>query len=141
VNRRYQNRHYRNTRKTICDINVTPFVDVMLVLLVVFMVTSPLMIAGVKVDLPETSHSPITSGKEPLSVTVDKDDNIYLQDTKVEKKELALKLKLMVQNDLDSRIFVRGDKQVDYGKVMEVLDLLSNSGFNKISLVTSIKTE
>lgn len=123
------------------EINVTPFVDVMLVLLVIFMVTSPLMIAGVGVDLPETNHAPITGGKEPLSVTVDKDHNVYIQDLKVDKKELASKLKSMVNNDLDSRIFVRGDKNVDYGKVMEILDLLNENGFNKISLITTIKNE
>ncbi|NIK88740.1 biopolymer transport protein TolR [Rhizomicrobium palustre] len=118
------------------EINVTPFVDVMLVLLIVFMVTAPLLTAGVPVDLPKTRAQTLGQDREPLSITVRKDGRIFLQNTAVEPDTLVERLKAIAANGYDQRIFVRGDSSVDYGRVMEVMGLLSSAGFTKIGLVT-----
>jgi len=120
------------------EINVTPFVDVMLVLLIVFMVTAPLLTAGVPVDLPKTRAQPLGQEREPLSVTVKRDGRVYLQNTPVAEDELAAKLTAIAANGYDQRIFVRGDRAVDYGRVMEVMGLLSAAGFTHIGLVTDV---
>jgi biopolymer transport protein TolR len=126
----------RNRRRTMAEINVTPFVDVMLVLLIVFMVTAPLLTVGVPVDLPKTRAPALGQDKEPLSVTIAKDGSIFLQKLKVSQDELVPKLTAISNNGYDQRIFVRGDKTVDYGKVMEVMGMLSAAGFTHIGLVT-----
>jgi biopolymer transport protein TolR len=126
----------RNRRRTMAEINVTPFVDVMLVLLIVFMVTAPLLTVGVPVDLPKTRAPALGQDKEPLSVTIAKDGSIFLQKLKVPPDELVPKLIAISNNGYDQRIFVRGDKTVDYGKVMEVMGMLSAAGFTHIGLVT-----
>jgi biopolymer transport protein TolR len=118
------------------EINVTPFVDVMLVLLIVFMVTAPLLTVGVPVDLPKTRAPALGQDKEPLSVTIAKDGSIFLQKLKVSEDDLVPKLTAISNNGYDQRIFVRGDKTVDYGKVMEVMGMLSAAGFTHIGLVT-----
>jgi biopolymer transport protein TolR len=118
------------------EINVTPFVDVMLVLLIVFMVTAPLLTVGVPVDLPKTRAPALGQDKEPLSVTIAKDGRIFLQKDVVPEDALVAKLTAISQNGYDQRIFVRGDKSVDYGRVMEVMGLLSQAGFTHIGLVT-----
>jgi biopolymer transport protein TolR len=118
------------------EINVTPFVDVMLVLLIVFMVTAPLLTVGVPVDLPQTRARALNQDVEPLAVTVDGEGRIFLQNTPVEIGELVAKLQAIAANGYDQRIFVRGDQAVDYGKVMEVMGLLNAAGFNRIGLVT-----
>ena len=123
-------------RRPLAEINVTPFVDVMLVLLIVFMVTAPLLTAGVPVDLPKTKAQVLGQNQEPLSVTVKKDGSIYLQNTRVEKDELVSKLTAISQNGYDQRVFVRGDTAVQYGRVMEVMGMLSTAGFTHIGLVT-----
>src|ERR1044071_9199900 len=116
-------------RRPMAEINVTPFVDVMLVLLIVFMVTAPLLTAGVPVDLPKTRAQPLGQDREPLSVTVKRDGKVYLQNTAVGEDELVAKLTAIAANGYDQRIFVRGDKAVDYGRVMEVMGILSAAGF------------
>jgi biopolymer transport protein TolR len=126
----------RMRRRAMAEINVTPFVDVMLVLLIVFMVTAPLLTAGVPVDLPKTRAPALGQDKEPLSVTIAKDGSIFLQKLKVPQDELVPKLIAISNNGYDQRIFVRGDKTVDYGKVMEVMGMLSAAGFTHIGLVT-----
>jgi biopolymer transport protein TolR len=118
------------------EINVTPFVDVMLVLLIVFMVTAPLLTVGVPVDLPKTRAPALGQDKEPLSVTIAKDGRIFLQKDVVPEDALVAKLTAISQNGYDQRIFVRGDKSVDYGRVMEIMGLLSQAGFTHIGLVT-----
>ncbi len=123
-------------RRPISEINVTPFVDVMLVLLIVFMVTAPLLTAGVPVDLPKTRAQVLGQDREPLSVTIRRDGQIYLQNTPIAQDELVPKLAAIAQNGYDQRIFVRGDKAVDYGRVMEVMGMLSAAGFTHIGLVT-----
>lgn len=126
-------------RHVMSEINVTPMVDVMLVLLIIFMVTSPMMVAGVKVDLPETKSSPISGQDEPLSITVDKKGTIYLMETKIESKDLIDKLKAITSEKYDTRIFVRGDKNVSYGEIITVVSQINSAGFNKVALITNIK--
>ncbi len=126
----------RMRRRAMAEINVTPFVDVMLVLLVVFMVTAPLLTVGVPVDLPKTRAPALGQDKEPLSITIARDGSVFLQKLKVPPDELVPKLTAISNNGYDQRIFVRGDQAVDYGKVMEVMGMLSAAGFTRIGLVT-----
>ena len=121
------------------EINVTPFVDVMLVLLSVFMVTAPLLTVGVPVDLPKTRAPALGQDKEPLSVTIAKNGKIYLQKEVVTEDQLVPKLQAISQNGYDQRIFVRGDQTVDYGRVMVVMGLLASAGFTHIGLVTDVQ--
>jgi TolR protein len=123
-------------RRPMAEINVTPFVDVMLVLLIVFMVTAPLLTTGVPVDLPKTRAQVLGQDREPLSISVRKDGRIYLQNTPIAPEDLVDRLKAIAENGYDQRIFVRGDASVDYGRVMEVMGTLSAAGFTKIGLVT-----
>jgi biopolymer transport protein TolR len=132
-----QSRDHR--RRPMAEINVTPFVDVMLVLLIVFMVTAPLLTVGVPVDLPKTKAQTLGQDREPLSVSVRRNGNIYLQNTPIEEDALVARLSAISKNGYDQRIFVRGDKSVDYGRVMEVMGLLSSAGFTHIGLVTDVR--
>ena len=122
--------------KPFSEINVTPFVDVMLVLLIIFMVTAPLLTVGVQVDLPESNANSLQSDNEPLELTISKDGNIYIQETEINIKELIPKLIAITDNRLDTKIYVRGDEVINYGKVMRVLGELSGSGFSKVALIT-----
>src|SRR5690348_624260 len=115
----------RMRRRAMAEINVTPFVDVMLVLLIVFMVTAPLLTVGVPVDLPKTKAQALGQDREPLSVTVKRDGQIYLQNQPVPEEQLIAKLTAIAANGYDQRIFVRGDKSVDYGRVMQVMAEIS----------------
>ncbi|HUJ47280.1 MAG TPA: protein TolR [Rhizomicrobium sp.] len=128
----------RKRIRPMSEINVTPFVDVMLVLLIVFMVTAPLLTVGVPVDLPKTKAQALGQDREPLSVTVRRNGRIYLQNTLVAEDELVPKLTAISANGYDQRIFVRGDKSVDYGRVMEVMAMISAAGFTHIGLVTDV---
>lgn len=125
-------------RRLLSEINVTPFVDVMLVLLIVFMVTAPLLTVGVPVDLPKTRAQALGQDREPLSVTVKRNGAVYIQNTPVAEDEMVAKLTAVAANGYDQRIFVRGDKAVDYGRVMQVMGLLSAAGFTHIGLVTDV---
>ena len=117
------------------EINVTPLVDVMLVLLIVFMVAAPLLTVGVPVDLPQTQAPPITDPKEPLVISVTKDGLIFVQETSVPIDALVEKLQAITGTNPDAVIYVRGDKEINYGRVLEVMSLISNAGFHKVSLV------
>jgi len=128
----------RKRSPAMSEINVTPFVDVMLVLLIVFMVTAPLLTVGVPVDLPKTRAPALGQDKEPLSITVSKDGKIYLQKEVVTQDVLVPKLQAISQNGYDQRIFVRGDKTVAYDRVMVVMGLLASAGFTHIGLVTDV---
>ncbi len=130
--------HSRRFRP-MAEINVTPMVDVMLVLLVIFMVTAPLLTAGVQVDLPKTSATPLKGEDQPLSVSIDANGKIWIQETEVQMDELAPRLQAITAQKPDTRIFVRGDKTIDYGRVMEVMGTLGAAGFPKVALVTEIK--
>ncbi|HEX3208699.1 MAG TPA: protein TolR [Geminicoccaceae bacterium] len=126
----------RHRRQPMSAINVTPFVDVMLVLLIVFMVTAPLLTVGVSVDLPKTTSSPLPGQDEPLSVTVDHDGKVYLQDSLLSVDELGPRLRAISERKPDARVFVRGDKVIDYGRVMQVVGAIHAAGFSKVALVT-----
>lgn len=119
------------------DINITPMVDVMLVLLIIFMVTAPLLTPGVPVDLPQARAKQLNDAdKEPLTVTIDREGRIFLQETEVTIAELAPRLTAIARNGYDQRILVRGDTAVDYGAVMKVMGELNVAGFRRIGLVT-----
>jgi biopolymer transport protein TolR len=122
--------------RPMAEINVTPFVDVMLVLLIVFMVTAPLLTAGVPIDLPQTRARLLGQDREPLAVSIDNTGKVFLQNTEIQVEELVPKLMAISENGYNQRIFVRGDRTVDYGKVMEVMGLLNSAGFTRIGLVT-----
>ncbi|WP_341705758.1 protein TolR [Ferrovibrio sp.] len=125
----------RMRRRPMADINVTPMVDVMLVLLIVFMVAAPLLTVGVQVDLPKTEAAAIQGQDEPLAVTIDSKGVIYLQETSVELDQLVPRLQAIAQGAADRRIFVRGDQAINYGKVLEVMGLINAGGFTKVALV------
>ena len=127
----------RNIRsKPFSDINVTPFVDVMLVLLIIFMVTAPLLTVGVQVDLPETNADTLQSDNEPIEVTIDSSGLIFIQETEIGLSELIPKMKAITENRFDTKIYVRGDETIDYGQIMMVLGELSGSGFSQVALIT-----
>ena len=136
--KRVDRRARRGRARAMSEINVTPFVDVMLVLLIVFMVTAPLLTVGVPVDLPKTKAQALGQDREPLSVTVRRDGNIYLQNQPVPEDQLIAKLSAIAANGYDQRIFVRGDKAVDYGRVMQVMAEISAAGFTHLGLVTDV---
>ncbi len=131
-------RHRR--RPVMAEINVTPMVDVMLVLLIIFMVSAPLMTVGVPVDLPQTRAKSLEQDKEPLTVSVTT-KGVYLQNTEIPVEELVAKLKAITEarGGADERIFVRGDRQIDYGTVMKVMGRLSDAGFRRVGLVTEFE--
>ncbi len=131
-------RRSRGRIRPMAEINVTPFVDVMLVLLIVFMVTAPLLTVGVPVDLPKTRAQALSQDREPLSVTIRKNGRIYLQNSPIAEDDLVARLEAIAGNGYDQRIFVRGDKDVDYGRVMEVMARISAAGFTHIGLVTDV---
>ena len=125
-------------RRAMAEINVTPFVDVMLVLLIVFMVTAPLLTVGVPVDLPKTRAPALGQDREPLSITIKRDGTIFLQKEPIPESQLVDRLTAVAANGYNQRIFVRGDTQASYGKVMEVMGLLAAAGFTHIGLVTDV---
>ena len=125
----------RSRDRPMAEINVTPMVDVMLVLLIIFMVTAPMMTSGVNVDLPKTDAKPLNADSEPLTVSIRADGNIYLQDTQLQLPELVTKLNAIAAGDMTRRIFVRGDKDIPYGTVMGVMATISQGGFTKVALL------
>jgi biopolymer transport protein TolR len=125
----------RGRYRPLAEINVTPLVDVMLVLLIIFMVTAPLMTSGVSVDLPKTNAQPLNSDSEPLTVTIKADGTIFLQDQGVDIGDLVAKLQAISKNNPERRIFVRGDKDLAYGRIMEVMGTITQGGFTKVALL------
>ena len=120
------------------EINVTPFVDVMLVLLIVFMVTAPLLTVGVEVDLPKTKAGAINADAAPLVVSIKSDGSLYLQEAVVEPEALIPRLKAISNANPDVRIFVRGDRAVSYGEVLSVMGRIQSAGFEKVALVAKL---
>ena len=120
------------------EINVTPLVDVMLVLLVVFMITAPLLTVGVPIDLPKTKASQMVGQDEPLVVSVNAKGEVWLQETKIGLENMVPRLKAITENNKDTRIFVRGDRAINYGRVMEVMGLVNQAGFNRVALITEL---
>src|SRR5713101_4408346 len=121
--------------RPLSEINVTPLVDVMLVLLVVFMVTAPLLTVGVPVELPQTQAPPINEPREPLVITVNREGAVFIQETSVGIDALVPRLQAITGGNPDSALYVRGDKEINYGRVLEVMSLVSSAGFRKVSLV------
>tara|TARA_Y100000741_G_scaffold288197_1_gene228181 strand:- start:152 stop:529 length:378 start_codon:yes stop_codon:yes gene_type:complete len=118
------------------EINVTPFVDVMLVLLIVFMVTAPLLTVGIPVDLPKVKANALTDQKDPLEITVKLDGNVYLGESLVEVENLIPRLNAITDKNTETRIYVRGDRTVAYGRVMEIMSIVNTAGYIKVALVT-----
>lgn len=118
------------------DINMTPFIDVMLVLLIIFMVAAPLLATGVPIDVPQTSSGPINVDQKPVTVSIDDKGQLYLQDQPLKTEELIEKLKTMAKAGFDERVYVRGAKQVNYGRVAEVMAIINTAGFKKVALIT-----
>ncbi len=133
-------RHHR--RSVMSEINVTPMVDVMLVLLIIFMVSAPLLTVGVPIDLPQTQAKSLDQDREPLTVSLNGEGKVFLQDSEIGVDELVAKLKAISDargGGFDERIYVRGDRKVDYGTVMKVMGRLSGAGFHRVALVTEIE--
>ena len=118
------------------EINVTPFVDVMLVLLIIFMVAAPLLTVGVPIDLPETQAKQLNSETQPITISVREEGQIFLQETEITAEELIPKLKAIANNGYDERLYVRGDRSTNYGLVMRLMGALNQAGYKKIGLVT-----
>jgi biopolymer transport protein TolR len=131
----------RRRRSVMSEINVTPFVDVMLVLLIVFMVSAPLLTVGVPIDLPQTQAKALDQDREPLTLSVNLDGQIFLQNTEIKIDDLVPKLKAITdaRGGPDEQIYVRGDKKIDYGTMMRVMGRLSAAGFHKVALVTEFE--
>lgn len=134
-------RRHRNRRHSaMSEINVTPMVDVMLVLLIIFMVAAPLLTVGVPIELPQSQGEQLPStASEPLTISVAENGDIFIGEAKVELAEISDKLKAIAKNGVDEQIFVRGDKGISYGRVMLVMGRISAGGFKKVSLVTEVE--
>jgi len=125
-------------RRIVSDINITPFVDVLLVLLIIFMVAAPMMTSGIDVDLPKGATTPINEKLQPITVSVKTDGTIFLQEEGVKLSSLGARLLQLTGNNLSNKILVRADKKLDYGRVMEVVRTVSLTGFNQVVLVTEL---
>ena len=131
----------RRRRNVMAEINVTPMVDVMLVLLIIFMVSAPLLTVGVPIDLPQTQATSLGQDKEPLTVSVDDKGKVFLQNSEIDIKELIPKLKAVAEarGGTEARVYVRGDKRVDYGTMMKVMGQLNSAGFHRVALVSEFE--
>lgn len=134
------NKSHLSSSNITCEINVTPLVDIMLVLLIVFMVTSPMLLSSVNVDLPESKSVVNSPDKdEPLIITVDSKGDIFLHDNKISLPQLVNKLHAITQEKKDSRVFIKGDKKISYGEVINVLTEIYAAGFSKVALISIVK--
>jgi len=129
-------RFRRGRNRPMSEINVTPFVDVMLVLLIIFMVTAPLLTVGVEVNLPKTDAGAVTGDDEPLAISITAAGEIFLQDTSVPLETLVPRLRAITGENQDLRIFVRGDADINYGRVMEVMGTINRAGYRRVALIT-----
>jgi biopolymer transport protein TolR len=132
----------RRRRPVMSEINVTPFVDVMLVLLIVFMVSAPLLTVGVPIDLPQSQAKALPQDNEPLTISVDVDGKVFLQDKQIDIDDLVPKLKAIIDarhGDANEQIYVRGDRKIDYGTMMRVMGQISGAGYHKVALVTDVE--
>ena len=135
-------KHSRRRSAVMSDINVTPFVDVMLVLLIVFMVSAPLLTVGVPIELPQSQAKSLSQDNEPLTLSVDVNGKVFLQDKEIQVDDLVPKLKAIIDarnGTTNDQIYVRGDKKVDYGTMMRVMGRLSAAGYHKVALVTTVE--
>jgi len=137
-----QHNYRRKKRFTqMSEINVTPFVDVMLVLLIVFMVTAPLLTVGIPVDLPKAKANALTDQKDPIEITVKLDGSVYLGESIVEVENLIPRLNAITDQNTEARIYVRGDRVVAYGRIMEIMSIINSAGYIKVALVTQNPTD
>ena len=139
---RSKNRQKFNNRNFVpmSEINVTPFVDIMLVLLIIFMVAAPLLSVGIEVDLPNTKAKPLSVEKEnPLTLTLDKDSNLFINEVKIKKDELRTRLLAIRKERESDEIYLRASKNIEYQRVASILALVSNIGYSQISLVTDVE--
>ena len=130
--------HRRRAYRPLSEINVTPFVDVMLVLLIVFMVTAPLLTVGVQVDLPKAEARSLSEPVEPLVISVDAEGKVFIQETAVQIENLVPRLRAITENKLDTRIYLRGDRTIAYGRVMEVMGTVNVAGFTRVAMITEL---
>ena len=132
-----QNRRRGNKRYTpMSEINVTPFVDVMLVLLIIFMVTAPLLTVGIPVDLPKVKANALTDQKDPLEVTVKLDGKVFLGESEVKVNNIISRLNAITDQNTKTRIYIKGDRVVAYGRIMEIMSIINSAGYEKVALVT-----
>lgn len=129
----------KKRRRLMSEINVTPMVDVMLVLLIIFMITTPMLVAGIEVDLPETDSAAVSGQFKPLVISIDKRGEIFIFDSKIDQNTLIQKLKDITKEKTDTRIFVKGDKNISYGVIVETMARIHNAGFTKVALISDIK--
>ena len=137
------NKNSRRNKKRILmsEINVTPFVDVMLVLLIVFMVTAPLLTVGIPVDLPKIKANALTDLKDPIEITVKLDGTVYLGESIVEVDNIIPRLNAITDKNTEARIYVRGDREVAYGRIMEIMSIINSAGYIKVALVAQNPTD
>ena len=131
--------NYKRNKKRyslMSEINVTPFVDVMLVLLIIFMVTAPLLTVGIPVDLPKVKSNALTDQKDPLEVTVKLDGKVFLGESEVEVENIIPRLNAITDQNTKTRIYIRGDRGVAYGRIMEIMSIINSAGYEKVALVT-----
>ncbi|MES2676743.1 MAG: biopolymer transporter ExbD [Pseudomonadota bacterium] len=133
-----QNKNSRKRRAAMSDINITPFVDVLLVLLIIFMVAAPMMTGSIELDLPKGTANANQSGDEPIAVSIKNDGTIYLQEEPTKLRTLPEQLLALTNNNIDSKIFVRADSKIDYGRVMEAVKTINSAGFTQVVLVTEL---
>ncbi len=133
-NNRRNNRSRRYTQMS--EINVTPFVDVMLVLLIVFMVTAPLLTVGIPVDLPKVKATALTDQKDPIEITVNLEGEVYIGESLVELENLIPRINAITELNTEARIYIRGDRVVAYGRVMEIMSIINSAGYIKVALIT-----
>ena len=126
----------RSSKEPMSEINVTPFVDVMLVLLIIFMVTAPLLTVGVQVDLPESAADSLSEDQEPLTLSINSKGEVFIQEHQVEFEKIVPKILAIAKNRTDTRIYVRGDRAINYGRVLEIMGRLSGAGFSKVALIS-----
>ena len=134
------NKNYKYHRP-MSEINVTPFVDVMLVLLIVFMVTAPLLTVGIPVDLPKVKANALTDQKEPLEITVKLEGNIFLGESEVKVENIVSRLNAITDQNTETRIYLRGDRVIAYGRIMEIMSIINSAGYIKVALVAQNPTD
>jgi biopolymer transport protein TolR len=138
ISRKNGRRQRRTNYRPMSEINVTPFVDVMLVLLIVFMITAPLLTVGVPVDLPKTKAQPLSQPEEPLVISVNAKGEIYVQETSVPLESLVPRLIAITENNADTRIYLRGDRSIEYGRMMQVMGHVNAAGFRRVALIAEL---
>lgn len=136
---RRRGRGVRRRHHLMTEINVTPMVDVMLVLLIIFMVAAPLLTVGVPIDLPETAAKQLDADKEPITISIDNDGKIFLVETEISLEDLVPKLQAIAKGGEEERIFVRGDRNINYGTIMKVMGTINAAGFKRVGLVTTLE--